>query len=653
MRYGGIGYHCNYDTNLNSLNFSDYPPQPRYKTNICELCGNDAHFGYDCLLQVPFDYNQNPCFDQNFDNNFPLTSPQQYLYCENCGGPHETFQCQPLNQNFYEPNSSGFDQFQPPQYSVIHHPPQETSKEILQAREDLMEAIEAFLKEYDHIPPNEKCMALLLAEERFLKIKQAVEEEQNQPEVMQELLLKLMKDLQILKGIQPKQEKPAAQSFTPYGNFSMIGDVEVLMKDIYTFLRKFSRIPFGVTPKVILIAWERFGEIKYALTDEQYQQEDIQELMSKLLEDVRNISEELSEYINCPSWNRPIFYDNDDDEYTIIYSNPKAITPDLPTVEPDNSLSMGDEHLDTIQSVENLIPIPSKFEGISDNTCDVLVCEDPLSDHSEILSDPNNDDTSSDDDDFEDIGYVSLEEVNDVDQEEKEFDLEDILQIQDVILRERLLNVHHLITNIESLNDNLTPDHVFKSPFSFPIPVTDSDSFFEKSDTSLSYLDNSLTEFEPLSDDTKETRSGSTTTHANNSLPEYDSFLFEVEPDQGGLTSVVISDNSNDLLLELPEFESFHFDPSSPRPPSEPLDVEICLNFKPDAPVINNFDELNEDECFDPGGGEINVFQDVEDDNSFTFVIQTFLPCRTYLANYPLLLSTGSEDTIFYPGISA
>ncbi|GKA75960.1 hypothetical protein Tco_0782338 [Tanacetum coccineum] len=46
-----------------------------------------------------------------------------------------------------------------------------------------MEAIQAFLKEYDHIPPNEKCMALLLAEERFLKIKQTMEEEQNQPEI--------------------------------------------------------------------------------------------------------------------------------------------------------------------------------------------------------------------------------------------------------------------------------------------------------------------------------------------------------------------------------------------------------------------------------------------------------------------------------------
>ncbi|GKE95285.1 hypothetical protein Tco_1580140 [Tanacetum coccineum] len=199
-----------------------------------------------------------------------------------------------------------------------------------------------------------------------------------------------------------------------------------------------------------------------------------------------------------------------DDEYTIIYSKPKAITPNLPIEEPDNSLIMGDEHLDSIPSVENLVPIPSEFEGIFDDTCDVPVCEDPstfdaLSDHSMILFDSNNDGTSSDDDDFEDIEYVdvsppnselvNLEEVNDIDQKEKEFDLEDILQIQDVILREKLLNISRLITNIESLKDNLAPDHVFKSFSSFPIPIVDSDLFFKESDTSLSNLDNSLPKF--------------------------------------------------------------------------------------------------------------------------------------------------------------
>ncbi|GKF36671.1 hypothetical protein Tco_0113429 [Tanacetum coccineum] len=232
--------------------------------------------------------------------------------------------------------------------------------------------------------------------------------------------------------------------------------------------------------------------------------------------------------------------------------------------------------------------------------------------------------------------YDRLEEEVNKDQEEKEFDLEDIFQIQDVILQEKLVNICRLITNIESLKDNPTPGHVFKSSFSFLIPVTDSDLFFQKSDTSFSFSDNSLPEFETFSDHTEETRSDSTTTHANNSLPEYDSFLFEVEPDQGRLTGIVISDYLNNPLLELPEFESFHFDPLFPRPPPEPSDVEISLIVETDAPVMNNFDELNEDECFDPGGGEINV----EVDDSFTIVTRTFLPYLTYPEVSPLLSST-------------
>nr|GEZ25023.1 hypothetical protein [Tanacetum cinerariifolium] len=90
------------------------------------------------------------------------------------------------------------------------------------------------------------------------------------------------------------------------------------------------------------------------------------------------------------------------------------------------------------------------------------------------------------------------------------------------ILRAKLLNIYLLIDKIESLNNNPTPDCVLKSPFS---------SF-------LSYSDNSLPEFKTFSDHTEETSSGSATTHADNSLPKYDSFLFEIEPDQGELSSV-------------------------------------------------------------------------------------------------------------------
>ncbi|GKB94520.1 hypothetical protein Tco_0980657 [Tanacetum coccineum] len=80
----------------------------------------------------------------------------------------------------------------------------------------------------------------------------------------------------------------------------------------------------------------------------------------------------------------------------------------------------------------------------------------------------------------------------------------------------------------------------------------------------------------------------------------------------------------------------------------DPIHERLTFNREPDEPMINNFDKLNEDECFDPGGGEI----DVEDDNSFTFVTRTFLPFLTYPEVSPLLSSTKNKDTIFDPGIS-
>ncbi|GJZ41903.1 hypothetical protein Tco_0588789 [Tanacetum coccineum] len=315
-------------------------------------------------------------------------------------------------------------------------------------------------------------------------------------------------------------------------------------------------------------------------------------------------------------WKIPICYD-DDEDYTI------AITPVLLTKEPVDSLIMEDEHLDTIpatesdevikSSVEKLVLIPSESEGISDGVCDVPLCDNPtplkaFKDHSEIVVNSNDDDTSSDDDDFEDIEYVeasppdleivSLEEVNDVDQEKEEFDLENILQIQDVILREKLLNINRLIANIESLNDNSTPNCVLKSPSPFPIP--DSNSFFEKSDTSLSYSDNSLPEFESFSDHTEETSSGSTTTHANNSLTEYDSFHFEIEPDQGELTNVVMEDILGEPRVHTP-------------------------NVLPTHPTLLIDSDL---------------------------IIRTFLPYFTYPVISYFLFSSGNEDTIFDPGIS-
>nr|GEV63617.1 Gag-Pol polyprotein [Tanacetum cinerariifolium] len=109
-----------------------------------------------------------------------------------------------------------------------------------------------------------------------------------------------------------------------------------------------------------------------------------------------------------------------------------AITPNEPvlsTEEPDNSLSMGDEHLDTIpttesdevikSSVENLIPIPSESEGLPEHMCDVPLHDnspplDVSKDQIEDLSESNDEFSSTDDDSFsiDNIDYVEASSLD-------------------------------------------------------------------------------------------------------------------------------------------------------------------------------------------------------------------------------------------------
>ncbi|GJX59055.1 hypothetical protein Tco_0290445 [Tanacetum coccineum] len=202
--------------------------------------------------------------------------------------------------------------------------------------------------------------------------------------------------------------------------------------------------------------------------------------------DVQNISEELAEFINSPSWSLPVFYLDDEEEYTI------AITPDLSTEEPDNSLSMGDEHLDTIlatkldevikSSVENLVPIPSESEDfsdieiISDEDVPKEIYSNPLFDE-EIISDKI------------DASIISSPKIDSLLEqfsgELAHIDLippginEDNLDPEgDIHLVERLLYDNSSPRPLEELNstESFPPSH---------IPVEDSDPFMEEIDLFL------------------------------------------------------------------------------------------------------------------------------------------------------------------------
>ncbi|GJS11732.1 hypothetical protein Tco_0368528 [Tanacetum coccineum] len=210
------------------------------------------------------------------------------------------------------------------------------------------------------------------------------------------------------------------------------------------------------------------------------------------------------------NWNFPMI--DDDEEYSIQFKEylknlSKAITPDLPTEEPDNSLSMGDEHLSTIpetksdevikSSVEDIVPIPSEFKGISEDICDVLFCDN---DHFDAEFGLNNSLLSRDilitspKIDFlpwEFTGELDLIDPilpgideDDFDEEEGAIGI-DVFQIEDEILREKLLNVNLLIDKIKALNFTPSIPFVLKYRSSSPIPVVVSDFLIEEVDTFL------------------------------------------------------------------------------------------------------------------------------------------------------------------------
>nr|GEV54636.1 hypothetical protein [Tanacetum cinerariifolium] len=283
-------------------------------------------------------------------------------------------------------------------------------------------------------------------------------------------------------AVQKEREELAAQSFTPY-------------------------------------SWERFYEIKHAFTDKQYQPEEIQELISKLLRDVRNVNEDLSDYTNSSSWNRPIFYDNDEHSREYLEKSSKAFTP-----------------FDYLE----------EFSGELMPTS--IINEERIKrEHEE---------------------YISLME-----------------KLLTIISFPRPLENFHANTIIETLPTS-------------PIPVEDSDSLREEIDIFTGTDDLMPSDIE--SDD-------------------YDS-----EGDIHFLKDLLSNDFIPLLENESSNFDH-HDDPSFPHPPSEPPDVEVFFDFEPNSgelisAVMNNIDELNEDECFDPGGVEIDVFENIKDDDYFPFI---------------------------------
>ncbi|GJW27656.1 hypothetical protein Tco_0044531 [Tanacetum coccineum] len=131
----------------------------------------------------------------------------------------------------------------------------------------------------------------------------------------------------------------------------------------------------------------------------------------------------------------------------------------------------------------------------------------------------------------------------------------------DIRLVEKLLNDN----SSHRTPDELNSKDIIEFFSTFPIPVEDSDSLLEETNTILSYLDDSLPELETFSFDVKEKNSGSTTTHADISLPKNDSYHIDLSD-----TSLHLADKSDSVfekfddelahIIPPPEYDCFYFD---------------------------------------------------------------------------------------------
>nr|GEV11238.1 hypothetical protein [Tanacetum cinerariifolium] len=325
---------------------------------------------------------------------------------------------------------------------------------------------------------------------------------------------------------------------------------------------------------------------------------------------------------------------------------------------------MGYEHLSTIpetesdevvkSSVTNLIQIPSDYEVTSDDeSCDdeSLSNEDVPMENFKVYSNSLFDDEEINFDKL-DPHYFNAESnlIESLSNRDILFDSSPKFDYLDefsgelmptsIVNEERIKREHEehisLMEKLKTINsfprplENFHANTIIETLPTSPILVEDSDFLREEIDI--------FTDTDDLMP------------------PGIDSDDYDSEGDIHFLKELLANDS-----IPLPENESSNFDhhddSSFPRPPPEPPDVKFF--FEPDSGevisvVINIIDELNKDECFDPMRGEIDVFANIKDDDYFPFIFVTrfFLPYPTYPEVSPLLLSTGSEDTIFDPGIS-
>nr|GEV90482.1 ribonuclease H-like domain-containing protein [Tanacetum cinerariifolium] len=303
---------------------------------------------------------------------------------------------------------------------------------------------------------------------------------------------------------------------------------------------------------------------------------------------VQQEQEEQAAQIFTPYWNFSMI--NDDEEHSIQYkeyleNSLNAITTVLPTEEPEYSLSMGYKHLSTISetksdevieySVKNLVQIPSEYEVTSDDESDddeSLFNEDVSMENFKVYSNTLFDD----------------EEINSNEIDPHYFNAESDL-IESLSNRDTLFDSSLKFDYLEELSGELMPTSIvneerIKREHEEYISL-------KKKLFTINSFPRPLENF-----------------HANTIIETFPTCPIPVEDSESIREEIDIFTGTDDLMP--PGIESDDYYSEGDIHFLENYLVMITFPFLKLSqrtliimmiPVMNNIDELNEDECFDPG----------------------------------------------------
>nr|GEZ78121.1 hypothetical protein [Tanacetum cinerariifolium] len=396
---------------------------------------------------------------------------------------------------------------------------------------------------------------------------------------------------------------------------------------------------------------------------------------------------EEAQAVKAQSWKLPVCYDDDDDEEGYYSLNDNIIS-ELPPYsavthsEPVDSLSMGDEHLNTIPTtesdefikscVENLVPNPSESKG--ENGCDVLA---GFTTFSNVLFNDDYDSDSSDDQSLSVEDEVSMIYSKSLFDDEENISPKIDLHYfnAESNLFESLLNRDTFIDS-SPMFDYLLEEFSGELAHNDPIPSGIVEADFDLKEEirlvkNLSYDNSSPRPSERLlsvliiwKDPVSEFSTVLNAEITDTIVKYFSPYHIPVEDSDSQMEEIDLFLDTNDLMssgsenddydskgdmhfleellsndpFPLFENESYNFDhhynPSFPRPPLEPPDVEIFFDFEPDTGVLT-----------------AKIVEDISKHYVLMPKVLPTLPTLYLCIDTLLPFSFENEDKVFKPGI--